>query len=64
MALSDAELGRLDDLHQRWDLANGVRDLRLVGPEEMREIEPYAVGVRALHVPGTGIIDFGQRCPW
>ena len=57
VALSDAELGRLEDLHQRG-LANGVPGLRVVGPEEMREIEPHVAGVRALHVPGTGIIDF------
>jgi L-2-hydroxyglutarate oxidase LhgO len=30
----------------------------MVGPQEMREIEPAAAGVRALHSPGTGIIDF------
>ena len=59
VALSDDELGRLDDLEQRGR-ANGVKGLRMVGPEEMREIEPYAAGVRALHSPGTGIIDFGQ----
>jgi L-2-hydroxyglutarate oxidase len=59
VALSDSELGRLDDLAERGR-ANGVPGLRMVGPEEMREIEPYAVGVRALHSPRTGIIDFGQ----
>jgi L-2-hydroxyglutarate oxidase LhgO len=58
VALADDELGRLDDLAERGR-ANGVQGLRMVGPEEMREIEPYAVGVRALHVPVTGIIDFG-----
>ncbi|HEX8509776.1 MAG TPA: L-2-hydroxyglutarate oxidase [Propionibacteriaceae bacterium] len=59
VALSNDELGRLDDLAERGR-ANGVKGLRMVGPEEMREIEPYAVGVRALHSPHTGIIDFGQ----
>lgn len=59
VALSDDELGRLDDLEQRGR-ANGVPGLRMVGPEELREIEPHAVGVRALHSPRTGIIDFGQ----
>ena len=32
----------------------------MVGPEELREIEPHAAGIRALHSPGTGIIDFGR----
>ena len=58
VALDDSELARLDDLHQRGQ-ANGVPGLRMIGPEQIREIEPHAAGVRALHVPGTGIIDFG-----
>ncbi len=57
VALGEDELGRLGDLEARGR-QNGVGGLRMVGPEEMREIEPYAAGVRALHVPGTGIIDF------
>jgi L-2-hydroxyglutarate oxidase LhgO len=58
VALDESELGRLDDLHRRGQ-ANGVPGLRMIGPEQIREIEPHAAGVRALHVPGTGIIDFG-----
>ena len=57
VAVSDDELGRLDDLRDRGT-ANGVAGLRMVGPEEMREIEPHVRGVRAMFVPGTGIIDF------
>jgi len=26
----------------------------------LRELEPHAAGVRALHVPGTGIVDYGR----
>jgi L-2-hydroxyglutarate oxidase LhgO len=59
VALDSSELGRLADLEARGR-ANGVPGLRMIGPAEMAEIEPYATGVRALHVPGTGIIDFGQ----
>ena len=59
VALDESELGRLADLEQRGQ-ANGVPGLRMVGPEELREIEPHAAGIRALHSPGTGIIDFGQ----
>jgi L-2-hydroxyglutarate oxidase LhgO len=59
VALRDDELRRLDDLEARGN-ANGVPGLRMVGPQELRDIEPYATGVRALHVPGTGIIDFGR----
>ena len=59
VALDASELGRLADLEARGQ-ANGVAGLRMVGPAEMAEIEPHAAGIRALHVPGTGIIDFGQ----
>jgi (S)-2-hydroxyglutarate dehydrogenase len=59
VALDSSELGRLADLEARGQ-ANGVAGLRMVGPREMAEIEPHAAGIRALHVPGTGIIDFGQ----
>jgi L-2-hydroxyglutarate oxidase len=31
-----------------------------VGAEELRELEPHAAGIRALHSPGTGIIDFAR----
>ena len=59
VAVDESELGRLADLEQRGK-ANGVPGLRMVGPEELREIEPHAAGIRALHSPGTGIIDFGR----
>jgi L-2-hydroxyglutarate oxidase len=59
VALDSSELGRLADLEARGR-ANGVAGLRVIGPAEMAEIEPHAAGIRALHVPATGIIDFGQ----
>jgi L-2-hydroxyglutarate oxidase LhgO len=57
IALNEGELARFEALKQRA-IANEVPGLREVGPEEIREIEPHAVGIRALHSPGTGIIDF------
>ena len=59
VALDASELGRLAELEARGR-ANGVSGLRMISPREMAEIEPHAAGIRALHVPGTGIIDFGQ----
>ena len=58
VALQEDELGRLEELYRRGQ-ANGVPGLRMLGAEEFREIEPHAAGVRAIHSPGTGIIDFG-----
>jgi L-2-hydroxyglutarate oxidase LhgO len=57
IALEESELGRLADLETRA-VANGVPDLRVVEGPEIQEIEPEATGLRALHVPHTGVIDY------
>jgi L-2-hydroxyglutarate oxidase LhgO len=57
VARDAAELPRLDEIERRAR-ANGVPDLRRLGPAEMREIEPHVAGVSALHSPHTGIVDF------
>ena len=59
VALDEQELKPLAELEARGH-ANGVPGLRMLGPEELREVEPHAAGIRALHSPGTGIIDFTQ----
>ena len=57
IALEESELPGLDELERRG-AANGVPGLRRVSASELREIEPYATGVAALHSPATGIVDF------
>ena len=57
IALDESELGRLDGLKARA-LANEVPGLEEVGPERIRELEPHALGIKALWSPGTGIVDF------
>src|SRR5262249_51648073 len=59
VATSQEELPRLQNLLARAQ-ANGVPGLRMVGPEELREIEPHSAGVMALHVPGTGVTDYAK----
>jgi L-2-hydroxyglutarate oxidase len=61
VAADEAELPRLRDLHERG-LANGLEGLRMLGPQEMREIEPHAGGVAALRVPQEGIVDYQKVC--
>jgi len=51
------ELPRLDELERRGT-ANGLAGVRRVGSEEIRDIEPHAAGIAALHVPETGIADY------
>jgi (S)-2-hydroxyglutarate dehydrogenase len=57
VALTDDELPRLNEIRAKAT-ANGVEGLEEIGPERIRELEPQAVGVRALWSPRTGIIDF------
>lgn len=57
VALDEAELPALDELERRGR-ANGVPGLRRVGAGELREIEPNAAGVAALHSAATGVVDF------
>ncbi len=51
------ELPGLERLHERA-VANGVPGVSLIGADRLREIEPHAAGMRALHVPGAGIVDY------
>lgn len=57
VALDERESTRLEALHARA-VANGVPGVRVVEADELREIEPHAVGVRAIHSPHTAIVDF------
>lgn len=57
VATEPQELPFLEQLYQRG-VANGVAGLALIGPERLHELEPHARGLRALHVPGAGIVDY------
>jgi L-2-hydroxyglutarate oxidase len=57
VATTQAELPALDELERRGH-ANGVAGLRRLNGDGLREVEPNAVGVAALHSPATGIADF------
>jgi len=59
VATSEAELPRLQTLFERGN-ANGVEGLRLIDKNELREIEPHAAAIRAIHSPTTSIVDYGE----
>jgi L-2-hydroxyglutarate oxidase LhgO len=59
VATEEEELPRLDDLLERGR-ANGIEGLELLGPAELRDLEPDVTGLRALRVPGTSVIDFRE----
>lgn len=57
VAITRDEVARLDALYARAD-ANAVPGLRRIAAAEIREIEPHATGLAALHSPRTAITDF------
>ena len=57
VATNDAEVVRLKALLERGK-ANGLADLRWLDAASIREREPYAAGVAAVHVPEEGIVDY------
>jgi (S)-2-hydroxyglutarate dehydrogenase len=57
VAIEESERGRFDALEQTAT-ANGVPGLRRVDAAGIREIEPHATGLVALHSPETAITDF------
>lgn len=57
VATDDAEVGRLKTLLERGT-QNGLSGLRWLNREQLREIEPHAAGIAAVHVPEEGIVDY------
>ncbi|MBI4636539.1 MAG: L-2-hydroxyglutarate oxidase [Candidatus Rokubacteria bacterium] len=53
------ELPRLQTLYERG-LANGVAGLTLIEPARLRDLEPHAAALRAIHSPGTAIVDYTE----
>jgi len=57
VAYDDNETTSLYDLYDRG-LANGLDKIRLIEKDELKYLEPNVEGIKAIHVPYTGIIDF------
>ena len=57
VALSPHELPGLHELERRGH-ANGVPGLRRLDAAGLREVEPHAAGIAALHSPHTSIVDY------
>ncbi|HEV2696320.1 MAG TPA: L-2-hydroxyglutarate oxidase [Verrucomicrobiae bacterium] len=58
------ELGELERLENLWTRgnANGLAGLRKLTPAQIKEIEPNAAGLAAIHVPQEGIVDYPAVC--
>lgn len=59
VALNDAEKARLADIERRA-VVNGVPGVRIIGAQELHELEPSVRGIAALHSPSTSIVDYAE----
>lgn len=57
VATAPQELPMLQAIYNRG-IANGLEGLKLLRPDEFKEIEPHVAGIQAIQVPQTGIIDY------
>jgi (S)-2-hydroxyglutarate dehydrogenase len=60
VAVDNSELPALERIHQRG-IENGVQ-CEIIDRHRLQEIEPHAAGVKALHVPQAGIVNYRQVC--
>src|SRR5262245_11910238 len=60
VAVNEAELPHLDRIYDRGQ-QNGVQ-CELISPERLKELEPHAAGVKAVHVPEAGIVNYRAVC--
>lgn len=61
VATEPDELERLENLWQRGN-ENGLQGLRKLNSAQIKEIEPHAAGIAAIHVPQEGIVDYPAVC--
>jgi L-2-hydroxyglutarate oxidase LhgO len=57
IATEEAEFAALAELERRG-MANGLTGLRRLDAAGIRDVEPSAIGLRGLHVPEAGVVDF------
>jgi L-2-hydroxyglutarate oxidase len=60
VAVEKREFPALERIYERGQ-ANEVR-CEMIGAERLHELEPHAAGIRAIHVPDAGIVDYKGVC--
>ena len=60
VAVTENELPVLEMIYQRGR-TNGV-SCEMISHEQLRKLEPHVAGIKAIHVPEAGIVDFMQVC--
>lgn len=57
VATDEKEFPHMESVFEKG-IKNGLTDIKWIGPDEIKDIEPHCVGKKAIWVPYTGIIDF------
>ncbi len=59
VATSESEIPRLDKLYERG-VENGISEITLLNRQQLAEKEPHVFGLKAIHVPDAGIVNFKE----
>jgi L-2-hydroxyglutarate oxidase len=59
VATEERELPNMEKIFQNG-LENGIEDIEKIGPDEIKQIEPFCTGIAGIKVPCTGIVDFNR----
>nr|WP_249067082.1 L-2-hydroxyglutarate oxidase [Halalkalibaculum roseum] len=61
VATEENELPRLQKIYETGKI-NEIEGIQKIDRKELTEIEPYAEGIEAIHVPCSGIVDYVGVC--
>ncbi|MDP3352739.1 MAG: L-2-hydroxyglutarate oxidase [Flavobacteriaceae bacterium] len=61
VATNESEIPLLEMIYQRG-VENGTQGISYLNEQQIKEREPFINGVKAIHVPTAGIIDFVEVC--
>ena len=60
VAIDDKDLPSLQRIYERG-VANGI-NCSIIDKARLNELEPHAAGIKAIHVPEAGIVNYRQVC--
>ena len=60
VAIDETELPALENIYQRG-VENGIL-CEMIDDQRLHELEPHVNGIKAIHVPEAGIVDYRQVC--
>ena len=60
VAISESEVPALEKIYERGQ-ANRV-NCEIIDEGRLKELEPHTAGIKAIHVPEAGIVDYRQVC--